>query len=75
MSHAYRVSKAGLIAPFEYIALPLSIFWSVSIFGDWPDYRTWLGIVLIAGAGLFVVFSEAVQGRRNVLSRPMPRNR
>tara|TARA_B100001013_G_scaffold234931_1_gene144534 strand:- start:101 stop:1060 length:960 start_codon:yes stop_codon:yes gene_type:complete len=75
ISHAYRVSKAGLIAPFEYIALPLSIFWSVSIFGDWPDYRTWLGIVLIAGAGLFVVFSEAVQGRRNVLSRPMPRNR
>ena len=75
ISYAYRVSKAGLIAPFEYIALPLSIFWSVSIFGDWPDYRTWLGIVLIAGAGLFVVFSEAVQGRRNVLSRPMPRNR
>ena len=74
-SHAYRVSKAGLIAPFEYIALPLSIFWSVSIFGDWPDYKTWLGIVLIAGAGLFVVFSEAVQGRRNVISRPMPRNR
>ena len=75
ISNAYRVSEAGLIAPFEYIALPLSIFWSVSIFGDWPDYKTWLGIVLIAGAGLFVVFSEAVQGRRNVLSRPMPRNR
>ena len=75
ISHAYRVSKAGLIAPFEYIALPFSIFWSVSIFGDWPDYRTWLGIVIIAGAGLFIVFSEAVQGRRNVLSRPMPRIR
>ena len=75
ISQAYRVSKAGLIAPLEYIALPLSIFWSGSIFGDWPDYRTWLGIVLIAGAGLFVVFSEAVRGRRNVLSRPMPRNR
>ncbi len=75
ISNAYRVSEAGLIAPFEYIALPLSIFWSVSIFGDWPDYKTWLGIVLITGAGLFVVFSEAAQGRRNVLSRPMPRNR
>ena len=75
VSQAYRVAKAGLIAPFEYTALPLSIFWSITIFGDWPDFNTWLGIVLIAGAGLFVVFSEIMQGRRNVLSRPMPRNR
>ena len=75
ISQAYRISKAGVIAPFEYVALPFSIFWSITIFGDWPDYQTWLGIVMIAGAGLFVVFSEAVQGSRNVLSRPMPRNR
>ena len=36
ISQAYRISKAGIIAPFEYVALPLSIFWSISIFGDWP---------------------------------------
>ena len=75
ISQAYRISKAAIIAPFEYVALPLSIFWSITIFGDWPDIVSWLGIVLIAGAGLYVVHSETVQGRKNDLYRPIPRNR
>jgi drug/metabolite transporter (DMT)-like permease len=75
ISQAYRISKAGIIAPFEYVALPLSIFWSITIFGDWPDILSWLGMVLIAGAGLYVVYNESVQGRKNVLYGPMPRNR
>ena len=75
MSHAYRISKAGTIAPFEYVAIPFSIFWSITIFGDWPDLVSWLGIVLIAGAGLYVVYSETIQGRKNDIYRPIPRNR
>ena len=75
ISQAYRISKAGIIAPFEYVALPLSIFWSITIFGDWPDILSWLGMVLIAGAGLYVVYNEYVQDRKNVLYSPMPRNR
>ena len=75
MSQAYRITKAGIIAPFEYVALPLSIFWSITIFGDWPDIVSWLGIVLIAGAGLYVVYSETVQDRTNDLYSPIPRNR
>ena len=75
ISQAYRISKAGIIAPFEYVALPLSIFWSITIFGDWPDILSWLGMVLIAGAGLYVVYNESVQGRKNILYGPMPRNR
>ena len=54
----------GIIAPFEYVALPLSIFLSITIFGDWPDIVSWLGIALIAGAGLYVIFSETVQGKK-----------
>ena len=75
MSNAYRISKAGIIAPFEYVAIPLSIFWSITVFGDWPDLVSWLGIGIIAGAGLYVVYSETVQGRKNDLYRPIPRNR
>ena len=75
ISQAYRFSKAGIIAPFEYVALPLSIFWSITIFGDWPDIVSWIGIVLIAGSGLYVVYSETVQGRKKDLYRPIPRNR
>jgi len=75
ISQAYRISKAGIVAPFEYVALPCSIFWSITVFGDWPDTVSWLGIVLIAGAGLFIAYSETVQGRKNVLYGTMPRNR
>ena len=75
MSQAYRISKVGTIAPFEYVALPLSIFWSITIFGDWPDLGSWLGIFLITGSGLYVVYSETAQGRKNNLYRSIPRNR
>ena len=67
--------KLAVIAPFEYVALPLSILWSITIFGDWPDIVSWLGIILIAGSGLYVVYSETVQGRKKDLYRPIPRNR
>ena len=75
ISNAYRISKAGIVAPFEYVAIPFAIFWSIIIFGDWPDIRSWLGIVLITGAGLYVVYSETIQGRKNDIYRPIPRNR
>ena len=75
ISQAYRIAEAGLIAPFEYVAMPVAVFWSVLVFGDWPDAVSWLGIVLIAGAGLYTFYRETVRGRKNVLNRPMPRNR
>ena len=75
ISNAYRISKAGIVAPFEYVAIPFAIFWSIIIFGDWPDIGSWLGIVLITGAGLYVVYSETIQGRKNDIYRPIPRNR
>jgi len=59
LSQAYRVADAGLIAPFEYIALPLAIFWGWLIFGEEPGLRLWIGSAMIAGAGLFVVLREA----------------
>jgi len=75
ISQAYRISKGSVVAPFEYVALPLAIFWSITLFGDWPDMASWMGIVLIAGAGIFNVFSEKIQARTIVFNRPMPRNR
>ena len=75
ISQAYRIAEAGLVAPFEYVALPLAVFWSITLFGDWPDSVAWLGIFLIAGSGLYTFYRETVRGRPNVLNRPMPRNR
>lgn len=58
ISQAYRLGEAALVAPFEYLALPLSILWGVTIFGEWPDLWACIGIALILGSGLYTVWRE-----------------
>ena len=65
VSQAYRNAEGGLIAPFEYIALPISIFFGIAIWGDWPDAISWIGITIIAAAGIYVFVREALTGRRS----------
>lgn len=65
VSLAYKVGEAALIAPFEYVALPISIVWGIVIFDEWPDTTAILGILLILASGLFVVV-------RSGPSRPDP---
>ena len=60
ISQAYRISEAAVVAPFEYIALPIAIFWGVLVFGEWPDKTTFFGIALILGSGLYIIWRETV---------------
>jgi drug/metabolite transporter (DMT)-like permease len=55
LSQAYRITEAATIAPFEYIALPLSAIWGFLFWGDVPDAIATLGMGLIVGSGVFVV--------------------
>jgi len=75
LSHAYRIAEANVLAPFEYIALPMAVAWGYLLWGDLPDFITFLGIGLIAGSGLFVFYREKQHGRLIATRRPMPRNR
>ena len=59
---AYRGTEAGLIAPFEYIALVMAVFWGIAVWGEVPDLATWSGIALIMGAGIYVAASETALG-------------
>lgn len=64
ISQGYRVSEAGLVAPFEYIAIPLSVFWGLFLFKEVPDLWAWGGIALVCGAGLYVALREGRRVRR-----------
>lgn len=68
LGQAYRVSSAATVAPFEYVGLPLAVFWGYTIFGELPDLAVTLGILLIMGAGLFVFLRERMLARR--ITRP-----
>lgn len=64
MSQAYRLGDAATIAPFEYVALPISVLWGFLFLAEVPGWSTWAGIVLIAGSGLFVFLRERQRGQR-----------
>jgi drug/metabolite transporter (DMT)-like permease len=70
ISQAYRISEAAVVAPFEYIALPIAIFWGVVIFGDWPDKTTLAGIALILGSGLYIIWRETILKDAETLGTP-----
>jgi S-adenosylmethionine uptake transporter len=69
LSAAYRLADAAVIAPYEYIGLPLAIFWGWFVFGEWPVPATWAGCALIVGAGVFVFLRE------QRAARPLPGRR
>lgn len=63
ISQAYRLCEAGLIAPFEYVGIPMAVLWGALVFGTLPDAVGWTGIALIMGAGLYVLWRETRLGR------------
>jgi len=72
LSQAHRLADAATVAPFEYVGLPLAVFWGLFIFGDLPTWEVWSGIVLILSSGLFVFFRERAKARR-ITRRPVAR--
>lgn len=68
LGQAYRLADAATVAPFEYVGLPLAIFWGWLIWGELPNPPVAIGIALILGSGLFVFVRER-QKNRNVISR------
>ena len=71
LSQAYRIADAATVAPFEYVGLPLAVFWGLVIFGDLPVWEVWVGIGLILGSGLFVFLRERQKARASLRNQPM----
>lgn len=67
LGQAYRLADAATIAPFEYVGLPLAIFWGWAIWGEFPSLIVIAGISLILGAGLFVFVRERIK-KQNIIS-------
>jgi S-adenosylmethionine uptake transporter len=55
LAQAYRVAAAKIVAPFEYVAVPLSVLWGYLFWGDVPGAHVLLGMVIILGSGIYVL--------------------
>ena len=62
ISQAYRISEAGLIAPFEYVSLILAVFWGIIFFSEWLTFSSSIGISLIIISGVYVAYREMQLG-------------
>jgi drug/metabolite transporter (DMT)-like permease len=57
LAHAYQSPRPQVIATFDYAYLIFAAFWGYVFFGEVPDFWTIVGMMLIATAGLAVLFS------------------
>lgn len=53
---AFRRAPASLLAPLQYLEIVSATLLGFLIFGDFPTALTWLGVALIVGSGLFVIW-------------------
>lgn len=58
----YRYAEASLLAPFEYIALPLAAIVGFLYWDEVPAATTWIGAAIIVASGLFVLHRERKRG-------------
>lgn len=65
ITQAFRMAEAGLVAPMEYVGMPMAIFWGLVVFGTWPDATARAGIALICGSGLYIIWRETVLQHRH----------
>jgi drug/metabolite transporter (DMT)-like permease len=70
LCRAYQVAEAGLVAPFEYIYLPIAALIGFVFWNEVPKFQTLVGMFLITGSGLFVGYREAKSSQR--LQTPAP---
>lgn len=69
IAQAYRQAEAAYVAPFEYIAMPLSIFWGFMIFQTIPDGQSLIGMTLVVASGLYCVWRESIK-HKNIHDEP-----
>ncbi|MCB2136260.1 MAG: DMT family transporter [Rhodobacteraceae bacterium] len=61
LTQAYRVAESSVVAPFEYTAMVWGVVFGWFFWREWPDAPGWIGIAIIVGAGLYVLYREGVR--------------
>ncbi|WP_164659344.1 DMT family transporter [Tropicibacter sp. Alg240-R139] len=64
LAQAYRLADAATVAPFEYVGLPMAIFWGWLLWAEIPSLEVWAGMAMIMGSGLFVFLRERQKAQR-----------
>ena len=55
-ANAFRYAEATFLAPFEYVVLVFAGLAGFLFWGELPGTNTWIGSIVIAGAGCFMLY-------------------
>lgn len=55
---AFRLAPVSILAPFQYFEIISATILGFLLFGDFPTPSKWLGVVIIVGSGLFIIWRE-----------------
>jgi drug/metabolite transporter (DMT)-like permease len=58
LARAYSVALASVIAPFEYLALPIHVTWGFMLWHEVPTWMTLAGALLTLSSGMYILYRE-----------------
>ena len=72
MTYALSLAPSATLAPLQYLELPVATLLGYLVFRDFPNALTMTGIVIIIGAGLYMIHRERVTARQLITERAAP---
>lgn len=63
VTRAWRLTPAAILAPFDYTSIGLAMLYSHFWFREHVSWTIWLGLPLVIGSGLFILYRERVRAR------------
>jgi drug/metabolite transporter (DMT)-like permease len=73
LTESYRFATASVVAPFDYTSMLWALLLGYWVFGELPSALVYVGGVIVAGAGLFVIWRERQLGLRRAREAEGPR--
>jgi S-adenosylmethionine uptake transporter len=55
---AFRLAPVSILAPFQYFEIISATILGFTLFGEFPTPSKWLGVAIIVGSGLYIIWRE-----------------
>ena len=72
ITYALSLAPSATLAPLQYFELPVATFFGYLVFNDFPNTLSLIGIMIIIGAGLYMIHRERVTAKQLVTERIAP---
>ena len=69
ITYALSLAPSATLAPLQYFELPVAAFFGYLVFNDFPNTLSLIGIMIIIGAGLYMIHRERVTARQLIIER------